>query len=293
MRRATEPIDSEPSFGWEPRALQRPVADDPRTQQRRCLRVAEDVGQVVRELPRRRRRHRRSSVSVHPVKCGALQRFSTIAPAVLACTARTCEPRHPNSIADREPRAAFRRPPPPSPRPVARHDERSPGREVPLREVEVGAAHAAHVHANPELAATRARELAVHAAQGVRVDRPRVPHCPREHHRRPPPELARRRLEPGRSECDAPALVPVAAPMATSLSPVVPSGARSIPSRPTRPPRAPRNLLRPTTSPREPAVTSVPELKGGHPRIVAAAAASSRGRQPCRRPVDSPRTRRM
>jgi hypothetical protein len=158
-----EPVQAE-ALGV-PRHPQRPVADQTRAQQRRCLEVRVVPGERQAEALVGERQIGIAAVALIPGEDGAVAQVLPPRSAVAARPVGPPEPRDSDAIADGEPA-----------RSVAElrylGDDLMPGDqgklgigELAVDHVEVGAAHAAGVDAGEQLALSRARIVELRFAQ--------------------------------------------------------------------------------------------------------------------------------
>ena len=181
--RAAEAVDPEPPARGTSGLPQRPVADDPRAQERGRHVVGERVGERVGvalvddqvlgvaavEVPAREQR-----IDAQVLAAGAAEG---------ADPARAGQPGHPDAIADAEPGGAVTRDVDGPHRLVARHHLGVLRRQVPLGQVEVGAADAAHADLHPHLPRSGRGHRPLDEPQGAAVDGTGVVDHPGPHRR--------------------------------------------------------------------------------------------------------------
>ncbi len=170
--------------GGQSSALQRPEADDPRAQQGRrfdiVVHLREGVGVrlVDDEILGI------AAVDVPAGEEGRDAEILAIAPAEPTHAARAREPRHADAVAERETTRAVTQLLDGPDGFVTGHDVAPLRRQVAFGEVQVGAAHAARMHAHSHLTGSGHRVGPVDELERAVVDRPRIGHYPRAHRAR-------------------------------------------------------------------------------------------------------------
>ncbi len=152
VRGGAESIEAEPPAGGNLGAAERAIADDPRAQQGSGLEVRKRLRYRVGERLGDDGELRVSPVGVVPgVPRDAAQVLGSRG-AKRAGAASVAQPRDPDALADRAPRAAGAEPVHDPDRLVARDQGEPPRREVALDDVKVGPADRAGANAHPDLA---------------------------------------------------------------------------------------------------------------------------------------------
>ena len=176
-----EPVDAETTTGWQLGALQRPIADDPRAQQRSRLLVREGVRQSVRVPLVDHRGLRVASVGIPTREARAHAQVLVAPQAESTATVGMPEPSDARPVPDGEPLGAAPHGVNPADDLVTGHHPRVVGREVALGQMEVGAAHPAHGDPHPNLARAWFGHVAVDESQRPARDGSRALDDPRPH----------------------------------------------------------------------------------------------------------------
>ena len=169
---APEAVDAEPPARRQVGPPERPVADDARAQEGGRLLVGEgrrdDVGEGLVD-------HQVLGVPAVEVPAGEAGVEAQVLPArhtEAAHPAGVGQPRDAHPVARREAGAPVARPVDHAHHLVARDHQVAGGRQVPLGQVEVGPADAAHRDPDPDLARTRLGDRTLHPGEGSRGHRP-------------------------------------------------------------------------------------------------------------------------
>ena len=181
--RAAEPVDAQPSAGGHLRQPQRPVADDPRTQQRRGLVVIEPVRQHVREPLVDQAVLRVAAIDVPAGEGRSHAQVLPTGSAVAAGPVGATQPRHSDPLTDAKPFRSGADPVDDADNLVAGYRSRPARGEVAFGQVEVRSAHPAAGDPHPDLKRSRlgVRQIDEHERTGRDRSRP-VDH-PRPHAR--------------------------------------------------------------------------------------------------------------
>src|SRR5919106_3700321 len=182
VRRAAEPVDPQPAPIGEAGASQRPVTDDPRTEQWSDVLVVEAIRQRVRVVLVHDRMLRVAAVVGVAGEAQRLAKVLVAPPAEAAPPARPPQPRDAGALANGEARRTLARCVDHSGYLVARHDPRTHNRQVTLGYVEIGPADATRAHPHANLLRARLWNLHLGSGQGSLLDRPRAHHMPGAHH---------------------------------------------------------------------------------------------------------------
>ena len=181
MRRAAEPVNTQPAALGQIGPSQRAVADDPRAEKGRRFPVRERVGQRVGV---RLVDDRVLGVAAVDVPAGEARREAEVLAsggAEATRAARVRKPWHADAVTQSPPQRARSELVDDADDLVARRDAGAVHRQVTLGHVEVGAADAADTHAQPDLARRRFGDFLVDPHQRAAVDRAGSFDLPRQH----------------------------------------------------------------------------------------------------------------
>ena len=179
--RAAEAVDAEPAARWHRGPAQRTEPDDPGAQERCHMLVVEAVGEPVGVALVDNRVVGIATVRVPAGETGVEAQVLVTSEAEPAGATGPPQPRDADALARCEPRRA-RAEPVDDAHDLVTGDHLRPMRwQVALGEMQVGAAHAADRHADPQLTRGRFRSGPLDERQRPLVDRARLLHDPRLH----------------------------------------------------------------------------------------------------------------